>query len=260
MEAIYVYDQVCQMVAAQPAARRGKLFDRFGRPMTVEDLAWELRREPAWTQEVIDVLLMAGWLRWMDPLRRLPGAWTGRQLGAAGAVSGADGAPTGRRRGAGGATLGASGATEQGHKDKLRNREEGIKTKTGADGLSECAPPEMVVGGPVGQEAAVGGEALRARLRLIFGEHSSRPAQLLDQHPQLTLLRLAQAVERAEIMRRHGRLRSGVQGYIVGDLGGGPYDLPADLKHLARLNGNGGGEGDVGMFLEPPMPDSLEKP
>ena len=27
---------------------------------------------------------------------------------------------------------------------------------------------------------------------------------------------------------------------------GGPYDLPADLKHLARLNGNGGGEGDVG--------------
>ena len=98
MEAIYVYDQVCQMVAAQPAARRGKLFDRFGRPMTVEDLAWELRREPAWTQEVIDVLLMAGWLRWMDPLRRLPGAWTGRQLGAAGAVSGADGAPTGRRR------------------------------------------------------------------------------------------------------------------------------------------------------------------
>lgn len=165
--AVWLYDVLCQLSAAQPLERRGTVRDQFGAPLTVKRLAAILDHEVQELQGIMDMLMEFGWVGAVlaPDVRRVlaEGAPSAPNLGA-------NGAPDGRHLGAECAPL---RPTRYWREEALRARATPRRTKTPA------AQAKGGKGGSARKERQGRGESSGDGASAHAGSVSSRVVMLL---------------------------------------------------------------------------------
>lgn len=224
---IYVYDQLCHLIAPQPAERRGRLFDVRGAPIALPELARLLHMQPSSLQRVIDAMVEQGWLVWLAPNRRPSGAWTARQLCANGAPPAPDapkvGAPDKASR---------QGKQKQASSKRCRQEDKASSGPPGAAGLPALsANGGEAVGLPLPASSRTPSDETAKGLLIVAGLDRAKAVKVAEQIGHDAEL-VQEALEAAMILHDYGELRGTATGYVLKYVTEGPYTLPGKLEQL----------------------------